>query len=122
MRRRRLLLGAGALALVGLATWLALTAGTLGRRPALRAAAGKVGLGMTDAEVEGLMGGPPTCTGKGAPGIVTWDGPMPACTVRMWEGSDGSFFAYFSGEGTLLWGVWEPRQSALDHLRGLLRR
>jgi hypothetical protein len=122
MRRRRLLLGVAVLALLGLAAWLALTMREAGGRPALRAAAAKVGLGMTAAEVETLLGGPPSLVGEGAPGVATWDGPMPACAVRGWEGSDGTFLGYFTATDTLLWGVWQPRQSALDRLRGLLRR
>ena len=59
MRRRRLLLGSGALALLGLAGMLVVTQ-LLRAGPAITPASyERIREGMTEAEVEAVLGGPP---------------------------------------------------------------
>jgi hypothetical protein len=122
MRRYRLPLGLVALALlglVGLCTW-ALIPPPPGVTPAN---AHLIRIGMSQKQVESLMGGPPKRSG---PFLYDEKDPVPAGTSGEWEGPEGRITVYFDKAGgtllvvTALRSADEPR--FLRWLRRVLRQ
>jgi hypothetical protein len=114
MPRRRLLLGAGALALLGLAAWTWLL---VPPDPISPEGAARIREGMTIEEVEGVLGG-----GKA---FLEYPSGLLHSTA-VWEGDGGLVTVYFVGRdsesrvsGTAEFTRREPRRF-LDRLRRLL--
>jgi hypothetical protein len=123
-RRRRFLLGAGLLALLGVAIW------TMLPRPGIsKANFDRLRQGMTQEDVEVVLGPPSgTSPSRPIPGYAemayrTWHGGGKEKRTFCWEGGSRTIIVGFQASGQVCWAVWyavPPGGTPFDRLRRLL--